>query len=81
MSLVTQNLLRAGEAILGCNMIGYAITAACETHKITDLVGTGSFLVVAMMLLSQDRQLLTPRGTISCGIVLVWGARLGNYLL
>ena len=29
----------------GCNLGGYIATACLETHKITDLVGVGSFVV------------------------------------
>jgi hypothetical protein len=37
--------------ILGCNAVGYILSALFETHKLTDLVGAGSFAVSAAALL------------------------------
>ena len=37
MALVGQNLRQVAQIVGSCNLIGFAITAALETHKITDL--------------------------------------------
>jgi steroid 5-alpha reductase family enzyme len=79
----------------GCNLIGYLFSAAVETHKITDLVGVGSFVAAAVSLTVRNPALInnfvqkglvksitldTARVLIVNGIVIVWGARLSTFL-
>ena len=44
------NLQNVGMVIGGCNLVGFMASAAFETHKITDLVGVGSFVTAAVSL-------------------------------
>ena len=37
-----EHLLLSAGAIWGANTLGFAITAATHTHKLTDLTGTGN---------------------------------------
>lgn len=72
----------------GCNLVGYGITAVLETHKLTDLVGCGSF-VVATLSLSKNNGLLANirNGNFSHSkiiainvAIILWGSRLATYL-
>lgn len=56
---VGSNLKHVGIVIGGCNFLGYAISAAFETHKITDLVGVGSFVAAAISLTMRNPVLLS----------------------
>ena len=56
----SSNLKHAGIVIGGCNLAGFAISAALETHKITDLVGVGSFVAAAVSLTLRNPALYTP---------------------
>ena len=47
---VGSNLQNVGMVIGGCNLVGFMASAAFETHKITDLVGVGSFVTAAVSL-------------------------------
>ena len=53
------NLKHVGLVIGGCNFLGYAVSAAFETHKITDLVGVGSFVAAAISLTMRNPVLLS----------------------
>lgn len=44
------NLKHVGMVIGGCNLVGFIASAGLETHKITDLVGVGSFVAAALSL-------------------------------
>ena len=44
------NLKHVGMVIGGCNLVGFLASAGLETHKITDLVGVGSFVAAALSL-------------------------------
>jgi hypothetical protein len=65
MSIATEAILRnsnlkhVGLVIGGCNFVGYAVSAAFETHKITDLVGVGSFVAAAISLTLRNPELLS----------------------
>ena len=46
LSKMSLNMLKEVAIVVGgCNLGGYVMTACLETHKITDLVGVGSFVV------------------------------------
>jgi steroid 5-alpha reductase family enzyme len=94
MSLVVTNLRHVGAVIGGCNAIGFLISAVFETHKITDLVGVGSFVAAAMSLTFRNAALVGGLGRqkvlsltvdnarvflVNAGVVL-WGTRLSTYL-
>lgn len=72
----------------GCNAAGYVITAALETHKITDLVGAGSFVAAAAYLSYSNgvftwkflTDLQQPKLLLINGGVMLWGVRLATYL-
>jgi hypothetical protein len=61
---VGSNLKHVGIVIGGCNFVGYVASAVFETHKITDLVGVGSFVAAAVSLTMRNPALLTPISTI-----------------
>lgn len=61
---VGSNLKHVGLVIGGCNFVGYMASAAFETHKITDLVGVGSFVAAAVSLTLRNPALLTPTSVI-----------------
>jgi len=85
MSLAVANIARVGAIVGGCNAAGYLVTAAFETHKLTDLVGAGSF-VVATLALSHKNGLLKfghishPKLLLVNIGVMLWGSRLASYL-
>lgn len=79
----------------GCNLVGYLFSAALETHKITDLVGVGSFVAAAVSLSIRNPAVLTniaqkglvkgitldtARVLMVNGIVILWGTRLSAFL-
>jgi steroid 5-alpha reductase family enzyme len=78
-------MLTVVKVCAGCNAAGYVLTAALETHKLTDLVGCGSFVAsaVALTVKAGGPTLLfktNPRAMVLNGLVMFWGARLGSYL-
>ncbi|KAJ1435542.1 hypothetical protein B484DRAFT_359097 [Ochromonadaceae sp. CCMP2298] len=86
--LAAANLRHVGLVIGGCNAVGYAITAGLETHKITDLVGVGSFVVAALSLSQRNGLLASAMAgslahpkllLINVGVA-IWGGRLASYL-
>lgn len=87
MSLAVVNIARVGAVVGGCNAVGYALTAAFETHKLTDLVGAGSFVAATLALSYNNGLLKLGSGPIShlklllvnVGVIL-WGSRLASYL-
>lgn len=84
MSAALSNIRHVGLVVGGCNILGYAVTAALETHKITDLVGAGSF-VAATLALSQKNNLISaplsyPVLTLVNAGVALWGTRLSLFL-
>uniref|UniRef100_A0A7S3GPN9 Steroid 5-alpha reductase C-terminal domain-containing protein n=1 Tax=Spumella elongata TaxID=89044 RepID=A0A7S3GPN9_9STRA len=87
MSLALSNLARVGAIVGGCNAVGYGLTAAFETHKLTDLVGAGSF-VAATLAMSYKNGLLNLKAggvmhpkllLVNVGVIL-WGSRLASFL-
>lgn len=85
MSLAVTNIARVGAIVGGCNAAGYLLTAVLETHKLTDLVGAGSF-VAATLALSHHNGLLKfdhvshPKLLLVNVGVMLWGSRLASYL-
>lgn len=80
------NLKHVGLVVGGCNTIGYLLTAAFETHKLTDLVGTGSFVVATASLahrngvFSSVKSLASSRQIVVNVAIMIWGSRLASYL-
>jgi steroid 5-alpha reductase family enzyme len=82
------NLKHVAAVVGGCNLAGFAATAAFETHVLTDLVGTGSFVAAAASL-SQRNNLFASSTfasfpkmrllLLNC-MVIAWGTRLASYL-
>ena len=75
--------------IWGANALGFTITALTHTHKITDLTGTGAFVLSVWStygLLRYQNGLVSPhkplpsRPLLLTLAVSVWGARLGGFL-
>ena len=78
---VTNNLIQVSKVIGAANLVGFGITALFETHKITDLVGAGSFVAgSAILLLKTKMDLSNLRSLIMNGSVIAWGARLSSFL-
>lgn len=88
MALLAANLRHVGGIIGGCNLVGFCATAFLETHKITDLVGVGSFACATLSLshrsglfqLSNLHQIGNLRLYTINGLVTLWGIRLSTYL-
>lgn len=80
---VVQGLTRSALACAGVNLFGFAATALTGTHKLTDLCGTGAFVV--SMLSTAKHSGAWKLGLASTAGVLnsmlgAWGVRLGTYL-
>ena len=56
---VGSNMKHVGMVIGGCNLVGFIASAAFETHKITDLVGVGSFVAAAISLSLRNPAIFT----------------------
>ena len=56
---VGSNMKHVGMVIGGCNLVGFIASAALETHKITDLVGVGSFVAAAVSLSLRNPAIFT----------------------
>ena len=72
-------MLRTAAIVGGCNGIGYALTAALETHKLTDLVGVGSFVIATADMITRLPKDNLRAVHIDANIML-WGVRLASYL-
>jgi len=69
--------------IAGLNVAGFTITAITKTHKVTDLLGTGAFVVSTVAVASRclrSRGSLPPVAGLLTGCVALWGTRLALYL-
>mmetsp|Transcript_18779 Transcript_18779/g.25787 ORF Transcript_18779/g.25787 Transcript_18779/m.25787 type:complete len:324 (+) Transcript_18779:82-1053(+) len=78
-------LLFSGGVIGGLNLAGFAVTAALETHKLTDLVGAGSFVASAVLCARRAAGpggvgALPLRAALLAGAGAAWGTRLAGYL-
>mmetsp|Transcript_6896 Transcript_6896/g.10404 ORF Transcript_6896/g.10404 Transcript_6896/m.10404 type:complete len:319 (-) Transcript_6896:152-1108(-) len=73
----------SGAVVGGANLIGYGLTAVFETHKLTDLVGCGSFVINAVACAIKSgswKQGFTSRPMVLNLCVGLWGSRLASYL-
>lgn len=85
---VVGNLKHIGAVVGACNLAGFACTAVLETHKLTDLVGAGSFVVAAFSLsrrngllnLETFKNFRKSRQLLINGVVMIWGSRLASFL-
>lgn len=50
--MIPPSVLLACRVVLGCNAAGFLLSAVLETHKLTDLVGAGSFAAASAALLA-----------------------------
>ena len=74
-----QGLLEVCKVAFGANAGGFLITSIFETHKITDLVGTGSFAVAALYgLLKSKNAYATQKALTYCSVL--WSIRLSSFL-
>eukprot|EP01025_Chloroclados_australasicus_P056052 TRINITY_DN6885_c0_g3_i1.p1 TRINITY_DN6885_c0_g3~~TRINITY_DN6885_c0_g3_i1.p1 ORF type:complete len:311 (-),score=19.12 TRINITY_DN6885_c0_g3_i1:99-1007(-) len=83
---VSRCLLLSGGVILGVNATGFLITLITQTHKITDLCGTGAFVASAIATHRASCQLFnkpiinTSPSAIATACAILWGVRLGGFL-
>jgi steroid 5-alpha reductase family enzyme len=85
------HVFKQSNTIVGSiNLVGFIITAITKTHKLTDLLGTGSFVVATVFMSYQSYLNLSSHKSqlpfyvnrlfwINCAVIL-WGSRLGIYL-
>lgn len=73
-------VLKVAKVVGGLNGIGFAITSVFETHKITDLVGVGSFAASAAVLHKPDLLATNPRAFALNTLVVAWSMRLSSFL-
>jgi steroid 5-alpha reductase family enzyme len=73
-------MLKVAKIIGGLNLAGYVATVALETHKITDLIGVGSFGIAAYSLHRPGLLQSNPRAFLMNAIVIAWSARLSTFL-
>ena len=66
--LALTNLKEVAFVVGGCNLGGFAITAVLETHKITDLVGVGSFIAAVGTLTYRNGLLNNLGSTVSSAL-------------
>jgi steroid 5-alpha reductase family enzyme len=82
-------LLISAGVIWGANMLGFTATALTHSHKLTDLTGTGAFVLsvwATFGALRHQNGLIAPgkplplRPLLLAGAVSLWGMRLGGFL-
>ncbi|KAG5185631.1 hypothetical protein JKP88DRAFT_262608 [Tribonema minus] len=75
-------LLFSAAIIGGINLLGFSITAATKTHKLTDLFGTGAFVASAAASAYVNGVHAHPwsRPFILSAAVSIWGIRLAGHL-
>jgi steroid 5-alpha reductase family enzyme len=76
----TYNLLTAAVLAVGIQVVFFFFAALFKTDKVTDLSYSLSFILLAVLLLAGRRGAHTLQILLTLMIV-VWGARLGSYLL
>lgn len=86
-SAALTNIGRVGLVVGGCNSLGFAATALLETHKLTDLVGAGSFVAATLTMSYQNglhkvpfMRFQSPKLVLVNLGVMLWGTRLAAYL-
>lgn len=70
----------ASKLILGINAVGFGITAMTRTHKITDLVGVGTFGIAACYTLYRVRKNADKTKRLLTLCVCLWSLRLSSFL-
>ena len=70
----------ASKLILGINAVGFGITAMTRTHKITDLVGVGTFGIAACYTLYQAKKNADKTKKLLTLCVCLWSLRLSSFL-
>lgn len=86
--LINSLALRQAALVIGsANIAGFTLSAALQTHILTDLVGVGSFVLTTLRLTSLQKagQLTTlpwwdNRLLLLNSLIGIWGARLASYL-
>lgn len=86
------NLRETALIVGGANLLGFSLTALTSTHKLTDLVGVGSFVLATARLTAQHPflangltreslgKVLNNRVLLVNALVMLWGSRLASYL-
>lgn len=83
---MNENVATSTAIAVGANCLGFCITAWTKTHKITDLVGVGSFVLatsaMSMKMFQKDNLLTLIDNRIFWlnAAVIAWGSRLAMYL-
>lgn len=87
--MALQAIKQTAIVVGGANAVGFLITALLKTHKITDLIGTGSFVLASLQLTKNNWKTIFHNPAIpwfqnrlfwiNAGVIL-WGSRLGAYL-
>jgi steroid 5-alpha reductase family enzyme len=93
MPLVLSRMRETALVVGTANAVGFVATTATETHKLTDLVGVGSFVLATVHLAKNNplvMQTLSEKLTVTSllqnrvllinGLVCLWGTRLAGYL-
>jgi len=83
---IRRHLWSCAKVIVGINTVGFGLTALTQTHKLTDLLGTGAFVAVTWYShvkcsSGMGLRILQPTSSLlltSC--VTLWGTRLAGYL-
>jgi len=73
-------LMLSGGVIGGLNLVGFILTAAFETHKLTDLVGVSSFVASALVCAFKAKSWGAIRTKVLNICISLWGVRLAGYL-
>eukprot|EP00586_Coscinodiscus_wailesii_P022254 CAMPEP_0172506260 /NCGR_PEP_ID=MMETSP1066-20121228/193270_1 /TAXON_ID=671091 /ORGANISM="Coscinodiscus wailesii, Strain CCMP2513" /LENGTH=282 /DNA_ID=CAMNT_0013283205 /DNA_START=152 /DNA_END=997 /DNA_ORIENTATION=+ len=73
-------LWQSTSAIGAINALGFLVSLATGSHLHLDLLGTGAFAVSAALPLITKGASLTPRVTLSCAAVCLWGVKLAGFL-
>jgi steroid 5-alpha reductase family enzyme len=76
----TYNLLTAALLALGIQAVFFFFAALFKTDKVTDLSYSLSFILLAVLLLAGRRKAF-PLQVLLTGMIVLWGLRLGIYLL
>ena len=77
-----EGFLQVCKVALGANCCGFLVTAFLETHKITDLVGTGTFSLAAIygLYASKNTKQTQPTAKALTYCTVLWSLRLATFL-
>jgi steroid 5-alpha reductase family enzyme len=83
--MLTDGFIQSSGLIFSLNFVGYLITVLTGTHKITDLIGVGSFVAVTYMYTfgsgsAHNLVDINPRAAVGNALVGIWGLRLATFL-